>query len=80
LAASSRHETSTKQRGGKMPPLRQVVLKLVLVRYQHRILLAGKTMGVTIHYRGTMDDVALVEEMEDRVIDLALALGGRATV
>ena len=37
-------------------------------------------MGVTIHYRGTMDDVTLVEEMEDRVVDLALALGGRATV
>ncbi|MDA1055493.1 MAG: hypothetical protein O3C40_34265 [Planctomycetota bacterium] len=37
-------------------------------------------MGVTIHYRGTMDDVSLVEEMEDRVVDLALALGGRATV
>lgn len=37
-------------------------------------------MGVTIHYRGTIDELTLVEEMEDRVVDLAFALGGRATV
>lgn len=37
-------------------------------------------MGITIHYRGTMDDVSQIEDMEDRVIDLAVALGGRATV
>lgn len=37
-------------------------------------------MGITIHYRGTMDDVSQIEDMEDRVIDLAVAMGGRATV
>lgn len=37
-------------------------------------------MGVTIHYRGTVDDVSHVEDMEDRVVDLAFALGGQATV
>jgi len=33
-------------------------------------------MGVTIHYRGTLADLSRVEDFEDRVIDLALALGG----
>jgi len=33
-------------------------------------------MGVTIHYRGSMDDLTRVEDFEDRVIDLALAVGG----
>ena len=37
-------------------------------------------MGVTIHYRGTIDDVAKVETMEDRLLDLVFALGGRATI
>jgi len=37
-------------------------------------------MGITIHYRGRMDDVAQIEEMEDRVVDLTFALGGKATV
>ena len=37
-------------------------------------------MGVTIHYRGTIDDVGMVEEMEDSVVDWAFALGGRATI
>ena len=37
-------------------------------------------MGVTIHYCGTVDDVSRVEDMEDRVVDLAFALGGQATV
>lgn len=37
-------------------------------------------MGVTIHYRGTVDDLGRIEEMEDRVVDLVFALGGRATV
>lgn len=37
-------------------------------------------MGVTIHYHGTVDDVSRVEDMEDRVVDLAFALGGQATV
>jgi hypothetical protein len=33
-------------------------------------------MGVTIHYRGSLADVGRVEDFEDRVIDLALAVGG----
>ena len=37
-------------------------------------------MGVTIHYRGTVDDLSRVEEMEDRVVDLVFALGGKATI
>lgn len=37
-------------------------------------------MGVTIHYHGTLDDLGRVEEMEDRVLDLVFALGGRATI
>ncbi len=37
-------------------------------------------MGITIHYRGTIDDLNRVEELEDRVIDLVFALGGKATV
>ncbi len=37
-------------------------------------------MGITIHYRGTMDDVRQIENMEDRVLDLVFALGGRATI
>lgn len=37
-------------------------------------------MGITIHYRGTLDDVRQIETMEDRVLDLVFALGGRATV
>lgn len=37
-------------------------------------------MGITIHYRGTMDDVGQVETMEDRLLDLAFSLGGRATI
>jgi hypothetical protein len=37
-------------------------------------------MGVTIHYRGTIDDVTKVETMEDRLLDLVFSLGGRATI
>ncbi len=37
-------------------------------------------MGITIHFRGTLDELGRVEEMEDRVLDLAFALGGRATL
>lgn len=37
-------------------------------------------MGVTIHYRGTLDDLARVEEFEDRVLDVVSALGGHATI
>jgi len=33
-------------------------------------------MGVTIHYRGSIADLSRVEDFEDRVIDLALAVGG----
>ncbi|KAA1257983.1 hypothetical protein LF1_04740 [Rubripirellula obstinata] len=35
-------------------------------------------MGITIHYRGTMDDIIQVETMENRVLDLVFSLGGRA--
>jgi hypothetical protein len=37
-------------------------------------------MGVTIHYRGTIDDVSQVETMEDRFLNLVFSLGGRATI
>lgn len=37
-------------------------------------------MGITIHYRGTVDDLAQVEALEDRITDLVFALGGRATI
>lgn len=37
-------------------------------------------MGVTIHYRGTMDDISEVETMENRILDLVFSLGGRATI
>jgi hypothetical protein len=33
-------------------------------------------MGVTIHYRGSLADMSRVEDFEDRVIDLALSVGG----
>ena len=37
-------------------------------------------MGITIHYRGTMHNLASIEEMEDRVVDLVFSLGGQATI
>lgn len=37
-------------------------------------------MSITIHYHGTLDDIQQVESMEDRLIDLAFSLGGRATL
>ncbi len=37
-------------------------------------------MGITIHYRGTVDDLGRIEELEDRVTDLVFALGGQATI
>ena len=37
-------------------------------------------MGVTIHYRGSLADLSRVEDFEDRVIDLALAVGGDCRV
>ena len=43
-------------------------------------LFGEDTMGITIHYRGTIDDVSCVEEMEDLVVDLVFALGGKATI
>lgn len=35
-------------------------------------------MGVTISYRGSLDSLDRVEDFEDRVLDLALELGGEA--
>ncbi|PAY19290.1 hypothetical protein CKO51_11785 [Rhodopirellula sp. SM50] len=37
-------------------------------------------MGITVHYRGTIDDLREVETLEDRILDLALSLGGRAAI
>ncbi len=37
-------------------------------------------MGLTIHYRGTIDDLQQTEAFEDRVLDLTFSLGGRASV
>jgi hypothetical protein len=33
-------------------------------------------MGVTVHYRGSLADLDRAEDFEDRVVDLALAVGG----
>ena len=37
-------------------------------------------MGITIHYRGVLKDLDRVEDFEDRVLDLALELGGQAHI
>jgi hypothetical protein len=37
-------------------------------------------MGVTIHYRGAIANLDRVEDFEDRVLDLALELGGQARI
>ena len=37
-------------------------------------------MGVTIFYRGSLSDLSRVEDFEDRVLDLALELGGEARI
>lgn len=37
-------------------------------------------MGITINYRGTVDDLDRIKELEDRVADLVFALGGQAMV
>jgi len=37
-------------------------------------------MGVTIPYRGSLADIERVEDFEDRVLDLALEVGGQARV
>ena len=34
-------------------------------------------MGVTIAYRGQLADLSRVEDFEDRLVDLALEMGGR---
>lgn len=37
-------------------------------------------MGITIHYHGTMADMSRMEELEDRVLDMALEVGGTARI
>jgi hypothetical protein len=37
-------------------------------------------MAVTIHYRGKLDQLSRVEDLEDRILELALALGGTGRV
>lgn len=37
-------------------------------------------MGTAIHYRGTVADIDRVEELEDRVVDMALVIGAVAQV
>ena len=37
-------------------------------------------MGITISYRGTIASLDRVEDFEDRVLDLALELGGQAHI
>lgn len=37
-------------------------------------------MGITVHYRGKIRDVAEIESLEDCVIDLALAFGGQVQI
>jgi hypothetical protein len=37
-------------------------------------------MGITISYRGSLKDLDRVEDFEDRVLDLALELGGQARI
>ena len=37
-------------------------------------------IGITIHYRGKIADLARIEDLEDRVLDLSLDLGGHAQV
>ena len=37
-------------------------------------------MGVTIHYRGRLTDLTQIEDFEDRLVDLALAIGGHIEI
>lgn len=37
-------------------------------------------MGITISYRGCLPDTQRVEDFEDRVVDLALELGGQVRI
>src|SRR5438034_11628882 len=38
------------------------------------------TMGITIAYRGRLVDLARIEDFEDRLLDLALEVGGLAQI
>jgi hypothetical protein len=38
------------------------------------------TMGITIAYRGRLADLTRIEDFEDRLLDLALELGGQAQI
>jgi hypothetical protein len=40
----------------------------------------GSIIGITIHYRGKIADLSRIEDLEDRVLDLSLDLGGQAQV
>jgi hypothetical protein len=37
-------------------------------------------MGITVSYKGSLADSQRVEDFEDRVVDLALELGGQARI
>ena len=43
-------------------------------------LLKEAIMGVTISYRGSLAEIDRVADFEDRVLDLALEIGGHAHV
>jgi len=45
--------------------------------FSSQAIAGTRAMGVTIHFRGTIDDMERVEAFEDRVLDVAFALGGR---
>src|SRR5438105_6218681 len=38
------------------------------------------SMGITIAYRGRLADLTRIEDFEDRLLDLALELGGQAQI
>src|SRR5690606_13998123 len=44
------------------------------------IFVGVRVMGITIHFRGTIDAMDRIEEFEDRVLDVAFALGGRGSL
>ena len=37
-------------------------------------------MGVTVRYRGALDDLDRVEDFEDRIVDLALEIGSTVRI
>jgi len=37
-------------------------------------------MGITVSYRGSIEDLVRVEDLEDRVVDLALEIGGNVQI